>query len=167
MFDEQVDLGRKPEEFARLWIHSHPSDCPEPSDTDEETFERVFGNCQWVVMFILAENNQVYTRLSFNVGPCSQVEIPVMIDYCREFGPSDIKKWDAEYKANVTIDNWLETSVGKNKKASNDIDLESYALPYDFIEELENMNPTERQIILDELAARPDLWNEESEVMYL
>jgi hypothetical protein len=29
------------------------------------------------------------------------------------------------------------------------------------------MEPAERQFILDELADRPDLWDEESEVMYL
>jgi len=45
-------------------------------------------------------------------------------------------------------------------------DLSSFALPCDFITELEKMEPAERQFILDELAERPDLWDEE-EVMYL
>jgi proteasome lid subunit RPN8/RPN11 len=45
-FDSQVDLGRKPEQFARIWLHSHPGDSPEPSMIDEETFARVFGSCQ-------------------------------------------------------------------------------------------------------------------------
>jgi proteasome lid subunit RPN8/RPN11 len=36
-FDEQVDLGRKPEQFARVWLHTHPGDSPEPSTTDEES----------------------------------------------------------------------------------------------------------------------------------
>ncbi|MHC4582511.1 MAG: hypothetical protein ACYS14_13730 [Planctomycetota bacterium] len=28
LFDDQVDLGRKPEQFARIWLHSHPGDSP-------------------------------------------------------------------------------------------------------------------------------------------
>jgi len=36
-FDRQVDLGRKPEQFARIWLHSHPGDSPEPSATDEDS----------------------------------------------------------------------------------------------------------------------------------
>lgn len=26
-FDAQVDAGRRPEQFARVWLHSHPGDC--------------------------------------------------------------------------------------------------------------------------------------------
>jgi hypothetical protein len=36
-FEDQVDLGRKPEQFARIWLHSHPGDSPEPSIIDEES----------------------------------------------------------------------------------------------------------------------------------
>ena len=27
-FDDQVDLGKKPEQFARIWIHCHPGGAP-------------------------------------------------------------------------------------------------------------------------------------------
>jgi len=87
-FDTQVDLGRKPEQFARIWLHTHPGNSPGPSAVDEETFARVFGNCQWAVMFILAQGNRTYAKLSFNVGPGGQVLIPVEIDYSCEFGPT-------------------------------------------------------------------------------
>ena len=40
-------------------------------------------------------------------------------------------------------------------------------LPYDFLDELEQMSPDERHLILDELAQRPELWDEESEVMFI
>jgi hypothetical protein len=46
-------------------------------------------------------------------------------------------------------------------------DCSSLALPYDFIEEFESMKPGERQFILDELADRPELWDEESDVMLI
>ena len=67
--DEQVDQGRNPERFARLWIHTHPANCAEPSPVDEETFARVFGSCTWAVMAILAKGGQTYARLRFGVGP--------------------------------------------------------------------------------------------------
>ena len=36
-FDDQVDLGRRPEQFARIWLHSHPGSSPEPSAIDEKS----------------------------------------------------------------------------------------------------------------------------------
>ena len=166
-FETQVDLGRKPEQFGRIWLHSHPGYSPEPSIIDEETFTRVFGNCQWAVMFILAQDNKTYAELSFNVGPGGQVLIPAEIDYAHDFGPSNQEAWDAEYKANIKATKWLSEFDNCNETASVKNNHSSYALPYDFINELEKMDPAERQFILEELAGRPELWDEESEVMCL
>lgn len=164
-FENQVDLGRKPEQFARIWLHSHPGSSPEPSIIDEETFARVFGGCQWAVMFIVAQDNKTYAKLSFNVGPGGQVLIPAEIDYSQDFGPSAHELWDAEYTANIKATEWFSTRTAKDNNLDTH-DLTGYALPYDFVEEFERMEPAERQFILDELAGRPDLWNEE-EVMLL
>ena len=30
-FDEQVDLGRKPEQFGRVWVHTHPVSARTPA----------------------------------------------------------------------------------------------------------------------------------------
>ena len=166
LFENQVDLGRKPEQFARIWLHSHPGDSPEPSIIDEETFERVFGNCQWAVLFVVAQDNKTHAKLSFNVGPGGQVLIPVGIDYSQAFGPTNQELWDAEYASNVKAAKWLSSRAGKISDSTKQ-DLSGYALPHDFVDELENMNPTERQFILDELAVRPDLWDEEEEVISL
>jgi len=168
-FDQQVDLGRKPEQFARIWLHTHPADCPQPSAVDEETFVRVFGNCQWAVMFILAQNNRTYARISFNVGPGGQVLVPVEVDYSCDFGSTDKQAWEAEYQANIkaTAFAWQDEGCNSSKAVSPSGNLGSYAMPYDLISELERMEPAERQLILDELADRPDLWDEESEVLYL
>src|SRR5438105_5385931 len=81
LFDNQVDEGRKPEQFFRLFMHTHPGDSPQPSGTDEETFARVFGRCDWAVMFILARGGKCYARLRYNVGPGVDVELPVDVDY--------------------------------------------------------------------------------------
>ena len=42
-FDAQVVEGRKPEEFFRLFMHTHPVDSPQPSLTDEESAPDVSG----------------------------------------------------------------------------------------------------------------------------
>jgi hypothetical protein len=101
-FDEQVDAGRNPTQFARIWVHTHPGNCPRPSLTDEETFERVFGGCDWAVMFILARGGQSYARLQFGVGPRAALEIPVSVEYSGEFPGSDQSTWLAEYATCVT-----------------------------------------------------------------
>ncbi len=100
-FDEQVDAGLPPARFSRIWIHTHPGDCPRPSGTDEETFERVFGASDWSMMFIIAQGSQTYARIRFGVGPGGQCVVPVEVDYSQPFSGSDHGGWLAEYQTNV------------------------------------------------------------------
>ncbi len=100
-YEEQVDLGRKPQEFSRIWLHTHPGQSPTPSLTDEETFARVFGSCDWAVMAILAQGGKTYARLRFNSGPGGSLLIPVLVDYSQEFPGSDWEAWQQEYDLHV------------------------------------------------------------------
>jgi proteasome lid subunit RPN8/RPN11 len=102
-FDEQVDRGLRPEQFGRLWIHTHPGSSPDPSGTDEATFSRVFGSSHWAVMFILARGGQSYCRLRFNVGPGGEMLISADVDYGNEFSASDHSSWRLEYEATVQL----------------------------------------------------------------
>jgi proteasome lid subunit RPN8/RPN11 len=102
-FDDQVDAGRRPEEFARPWMHTHPGNSAEPSGTDEATFARVFGRSDWAIMFILARGGQSYAQLRYNIGPGADVKIPVEIEYSRPFGASDSARWQEEYLATVRV----------------------------------------------------------------
>jgi hypothetical protein len=111
-FDRQVDQGRKPDRFGRIWVHSHPGNCPLPSVTDEETFARVFGRTEWAVMFIVAQGGQRYARLRFHVGPGGSLLLPVEVDYRRPFAASNQEAWREEYLANVQAEEWLPT-VGR------------------------------------------------------
>ena len=161
-FDCQVDAGRKPEQFARILVHSHPGNSALPSETDEENFQKVFGPCQWAAMLIIAQNGTTYARLRFNVGPGADVSIPVQIDYSRPFGTSDQQAWEAEYQANIKTTPWVMPS-GTDKDNglhTTQMDLVEYSVPTDWVEEFEAMEPAERQYLLDELAGRPDLWEE-------
>jgi proteasome lid subunit RPN8/RPN11 len=100
-FDAQVDAGRRPEQFARIWIHTHPGSSPEPSFTDEATFARVFGRTDWALMFILARGGQSYARLRLNVGPGAELIVPVDLEFRPPFGGSEHEAWEAEYVACV------------------------------------------------------------------
>ena len=99
--DRQVDSGLTLTQCMRIWVHTHPGDSAQPSSTDEETFARVFGSCEWAVMCIVAEGGETYARLRFNVGPGGETELPVMVDFAEEFDGSDWDAWEAEYLANV------------------------------------------------------------------
>ena len=101
--DEQVDLGRRPQQCGRIWVHTHPGSSATPSWTDEQTFSRCFGPSDWAVMFILAQHGQASARLRFNVGPGGTSEIPVEVDYSAPFSGSDREAWQREYSDNVTV----------------------------------------------------------------
>ena len=154
-FDDQVDAGRKPNQFARIWLHTHPGNSAVPSATDEETFLRVFGSCEWAVMFTLAEGGRTFARLRFNVGPGGEMAIPVEVDYSQPFGPSDRKAWEAEFKANIRAIAF--ESQGRDLFGYWDSDLYGGSCPESWLEELEAMEPDERRLVMDELALRPDL----------
>jgi proteasome lid subunit RPN8/RPN11 len=80
-FDNCVDAGMPPSRFARIWCHTHPGSSPEPSSVDEETFARVFGDCDWGIMFILSRTGRTYARLNFNAGPGGSTLLPLMVDW--------------------------------------------------------------------------------------
>jgi len=105
-----VDAGIPPRRFLRVWCHTHPGSSPQPSGTDEHTFARVFGSCDWAIMFILSHTGNTYCRLSFHVGPGSAVEIPVAVEWFAwpavlsdpQFSMANLlADWQKEFAANI------------------------------------------------------------------
>jgi len=161
-FDRQVDAGRRPEQFARIWLHTHPGDSAHPSTVDEETFDRVFGRCQWAVMLVLACAGSVYARLRFNTGPGGSIQMPVEVDYSSPFEASDREVWEAEYAANVHHKETLHFGACSGPE---DAFLDPFiSAPHELLSELEQLDPAELHLFVEELAGRPDLWETESEV---
>ena len=163
-FEQQVDLGRKPEQFARIWLHTHPGDSPNPSMTDEETFSRVFGSCDWSVMCIIDQNSNTYARMRFGVGPGGQIKLAVAVDYSLSFAGSDFKAWKAEYLKNIKQD--APRPEKQNMPTSADPSELSLHPCDQILEQFEQMQPQERQLLMDELASQSIFWDEETEVFY-
>jgi proteasome lid subunit RPN8/RPN11 len=40
-FDAQGDAGRRPDQFARIWLHTHPGESPQPSGVGLRWGERL------------------------------------------------------------------------------------------------------------------------------
>ena len=129
-FDAHVDEGLRPEQFGRIWIHTHPGSSPTPSGTDETTFARAFGAADWAVMFILARGGESYARLRFGVGPGGEMLLPVAVDFQTSFPPSNEAAWEGEYERSVVaLDEWPALSERRLKFAASEGDLREEALP--------------------------------------
>ena len=102
LFDRMVDAGIAPGRFARVWLHTHPGASVEPSGTDEETFHRVFGGCDWAVMGILGRTGNTSARLNFNAGPGGSLNLPVAVNWtawpmlAAELA-QQVASWEQEY----------------------------------------------------------------------
>jgi hypothetical protein len=114
-FDSQVDQGRQPEQFGRIWIHTHPGTSPRPSVTDEETFGRCFAASDWSLMFILACGGRTYARLQFAAGPGGDLVLPVEVDFQGPFAATEAAAWEEEYRRCVSVDihRWIEPHTGR------------------------------------------------------
>lgn len=99
-FEDQVENGLQPEQFARVWIHTHPGLSADPSLTDEETFARVFGSTNSAVMFILACGGETYSRMRDH-GALEELLMETQVDFSIPFSGSQFANWEAEYKANI------------------------------------------------------------------
>lgn len=124
-----VEKGLKPEQFMRVWLHTHPGNFCTPSGTDEECFNRWFGGCDWAVMCILAKDDKMSARLRFNTGPRAEIELPVKVDYDMDFPASDRESWEEEYKANIEKEVYTVTYGGRSGGCSYGTDYKSKYTP--------------------------------------
>jgi hypothetical protein len=108
LFDAMADRGVPPSRFARVWLHTHPGSSVVPSGTDEVTFARSFGGCDWAVMAILGRTGRTSARLRFSTGPGSSVQIPTAVDWAGWPAaavdvslPFAVEDWRREYETLV------------------------------------------------------------------
>lgn len=159
-FDNQVDAKRKPEQFARIWLHTHPGDSATPSYVDEGTFKRVFGGCEWAIMFVLGKGGSTTSRIKFNVGPGYSTELGVAVDFTRPFSGSDWAAWEAEYQANIVQEVYrMDHAVATRERENVGTGYPTGMFPENLMQDLEEMDPAERQAVLQDLAGDEDLYD--------
>jgi len=100
--EEMTDKGLSYWQFGSIFLHSHPGNCPNPSITDEENFDKNFSLPHMAVFFIIAKQGATYCRLRYNVSAGTEVTIDSTVDYTTPFPASDKIAWEAEYKDKVT-----------------------------------------------------------------
>lgn len=97
-FEDCFDAGLALTQYGRIWIHTHPSGVHSPSGTDENTFYKCFGRCDWAVMYILSKDGHDFCALQYNTKPGCRVELKdTTIDYSSDFPQSDRNAWKEEY----------------------------------------------------------------------
>jgi hypothetical protein len=109
------------------------------SYTDEQTFTRVFGNCDWAVMAIVARGGASYARLRFSAGPGGDAVVPIVVDW--ERFPRDL--FDQEGKIDEQFIRWMD-EYGQNVHHKPLFDLlpkpvakvPAYRAPIDELDEL-------------------------------
>jgi proteasome lid subunit RPN8/RPN11 len=112
LFDDLASAGVPPNRFARIWLHTHPGASVAPSGTDEATFARAFGTCDWAVMAILGRTGLMSARLKFTAGPGAAIELATRIDWPAWPDLLDatpplaerVADWQREYAARVEIE---------------------------------------------------------------
>lgn len=100
--EDMTDKGLSAWQFQSVFLHTHPGNCPNPSVTDEENFQKNFSLPHMAVFFILAKLGATYCRLRYNVSAGTEVIITSEIDYKIAFPPSDHDAWKKEYEEKVS-----------------------------------------------------------------
>ena len=182
-FEDQVDAGRQPNQFARIWLHTHPGMVASPSRTDEDTFANVFGNCDWSVMFILGDQNKTYASLQIKATN-SQMPLSVEIDYNTLFPGVDIDAWELEYDTNIrpaivkftpsTYTKSIPTSAKADDFGATGCDFGATAEAYGFSEAeyvtydwspeewadaLDSLPDPDKTEVMQEICSRASLWH--------
>jgi len=155
-FDRCADTGITPSRCGRIWIHTHPGSSPHPSFTDEKTFERVFGSCDWAVMAIVSRTGATYARLRFSAGPGGETIIPLTVDWERY--PKDLL--DHEGEMDNRFIEWMD-EYGTNIHHSPALNLmpEIAQQPLTYSDQLDELY--DRQILTDDFSSFSEAFSAE------
>lgn len=119
--DRLMKEGYTPNQFHRIWWHTHPGNSPHPSGKDEETFRDVFGACEWAVMAILAKDGSTYARMRWGGGtaPLGITVLAVAKDRA-SITEKDLAlplgEWHEEYAAKVGKYEYRSQTIGDFSK---------------------------------------------------
>jgi len=103
MWDDMTGAGLEPEQFNRIWIHTHPGDT-NPSRIDFDTCKEVFGRCDWFIMMIMGKED--FGCWLYKMGRIpTRTMLEVKVDYSSPGLPPDtLKKWENTISNMVTVE---------------------------------------------------------------
>ena len=120
-YEDQIVKGKPP----RIWIHTHPGDSAEPSMVDESQLSQYFATSNYIIMFILAHNGEVYCRLRVQHHKNDQhifadQLLRVSVDW------TSVKKinpevWEREFKRNIKEEDIFEDQEDVEDEEEDDI----------------------------------------------
>jgi len=96
----------KPHQVGRIFIHTHPTGCLDPSPHDETIFAESFGSQPWAMMVILPKGGRLYARVRVALGNDInlQMRIPDEMVITTDFKGADHAAWKAEIDPKITSD---------------------------------------------------------------
>lgn len=117
--NQRMDEGIYPGKSFRIWIHTHPGNCPNPSSVDEEQFDEFMSDQPWVIMLIFAKDRSTYCRLGVSGGPGATQELDVEVDWSQACQDIDFTILEQEYLDLVTTRKFVFTQSAKGKNQGN------------------------------------------------
>ena len=161
--EEMIDKGLSAWQVNSIWIHFHPGNCPDPSITDEENFNKNFSLPHMAVFYILSRGGSDYCRLRYNVGAGTEVKIDSEIDYKVPFPASNHEEWKKEYDGKVSEAKYQFTfgDAGTNYRELMN-KLHGDAWPYEYqVEQANFPQPT-----IEEMCDEKDKMDENLEMFW-
>ena len=94
----------KPHQVGRIFIHTHPTGCLDPSPHDETIFAESFGSMPWAMMVILPKGGRLYARVRVSLGNDINLQMRVADDLIltTDFKGADHAAWKAEIDPKIT-----------------------------------------------------------------
>jgi proteasome lid subunit RPN8/RPN11 len=79
--DKLIQKGLDPNNFLKIWVHTHPKMSPNPSGTDIQTFKTKFNNLNWSIRLILGQNKQMTVKYQQNSPIPLELDLKTEIDF--------------------------------------------------------------------------------------
>jgi len=106
----------KPHQVGRIYIHTHPSGCLNPSQHDENIFAESFGSMPWAMMVILPKGGPLYARIRVSLG--NDVNLQMMLKeeltLTTDFKGANHAEWKAEITPKITVQGYAYGGYGED-----------------------------------------------------
>ena len=135
---EEMSSKYSPAQCFRIFVHTHPGDCPKPSSTDWETFNSLMSSYPWFGMLIFAKNQDYYFYMKFTQGPGISADVDLEIDWGVPCQAVDFEHLESEYTKKVSIKPKV-SAVFKLPETLRDFDNKDH-LPWDLKARWQNRN---------------------------